>query len=71
MKRFRADVQCQIFATVYVNAENKEEARQKLQQGGGFWVQADFEKHTAEDVEIESEITDLDGDDEVEEEDEN
>ena len=54
MARFEAKVTCRVFARVWVEADSPAEAKSKVQQGGGFWGRTDFEKHTAEDVDIES-----------------
>lgn len=62
-KMFEAEVRCLVFARVWVEADSEAEARQKIQRGGGYWGQADFEKHTANTDEIES-VKDISGDDE-------
>lgn len=64
MALFEATARFQVFARVWVEASSEEEARSKIQQGGGFIDQMEFEKHTAElDGGIES-IVNRDADEE-------
>lgn len=64
IKTYLATVTCTVEVEVYVEAKSKDEAIKNFKRGGGWWQQADFQKHTAHFESFEDEPQCLDDDDE-------